>query len=324
MSKKEKKYMYQTEVRSCYEAVSLSSLQIQQMMFVFGEVAEPLEETTELVEEIVRAQVVEFIVQAVAQAHKRGSKHLSAEDLIFLIRHDRKKTNRLRTFLSWKEVRKIKDKGAGTEVADADEGIVGDDAEQKMKASKMRVKFSWDIINNYSGVLSDDDADDEEEDDDERQAYEDQIARLRVADEVTRTMTKDEYIYYSDCRQASFTYKKNKRFRDWCYMATHYKNQKPNGDVIDILGFLACECVARLTETGLSVKKVWDERDKQYQNSSYDNICNNPNYLFGRNTFEQQPLQPAHILEAFRRLQATSYSMSNFRGGLVRNPLTLF
>ncbi|KAI8840541.1 transcription initiation factor IID, 18kD subunit-domain-containing protein [Chytridium lagenaria] len=285
-------------------------------MFVFGEVQEPLEETTELVEEITRAQITEFIVQSVAQAHKRASKHLSAEDLIFLIRHDQRKTNRLRTFLSWKDVRKG--------VPDAEEGMAVDEPEQKTKANKMRVKFSWDLLNNYASVLSDDEGDDEEEDDDERQASEDQIARLRVADEVTRTMTKEDYMYYADCRQASFTYKKNKRFRDWCNMAIHYKNNKPNGDVIDVLGFLACECVAKLTETALSVKKVWDERDKEYQNSSYDNICNNPNYLFGRNTFEQQPLQPTHILEAFRRLQDSTYKMSNFRGGLVRNPLTLF
>ena len=37
---------------------------------------------------------------------------MSAEDLIFLIRHDRAKVNRLRTYLSWKEVRKhAKDSG---------------------------------------------------------------------------------------------------------------------------------------------------------------------------------------------------------------------
>ena len=59
----------------------------------------------------------------------------------------------------------------------------------------------------------DDDADEEE-----REAYEDQINRLRVADQLTQGMTKEEYMHYSDCRQASFTYKKLKRFREWCEM----------------------------------------------------------------------------------------------------------
>ena len=85
------------------------------MMFVSGEVAEPLSETTGLVEDIVRAQVIEMvlslqtcqltlsqIVQATAQAARRSSKSISVDDLIFLIRHDRAKVNRLRTYLSWK------------------------------------------------------------------------------------------------------------------------------------------------------------------------------------------------------------------------------
>jgi hypothetical protein len=42
-------------------------IEIQQMMFVSGEVAEPLSETTGLVEDIVRAQVVEMVSSAVTR-----------------------------------------------------------------------------------------------------------------------------------------------------------------------------------------------------------------------------------------------------------------
>ena len=42
------KYRFQTE--------------IQQMMFVFGEVSDPLQETTMLVEDIVRSQVIEIVI----------------------------------------------------------------------------------------------------------------------------------------------------------------------------------------------------------------------------------------------------------------------
>ena len=50
------------------------------------------------------------MIQGVAQANNRGSRYLAPEDLIFLIRHDRPKVNRLKTFLSWKDVRKnVKD-----------------------------------------------------------------------------------------------------------------------------------------------------------------------------------------------------------------------
>ena len=99
-------------------------------MFVFGEVQDPNPDTVNLVEDIVRSQIIELvwnlcvtldreptfrqIIQARSLANKRGARYVSAEDLIFLIRHDRGKVNRLRTYLSWKDVRKhAKETGGG-------------------------------------------------------------------------------------------------------------------------------------------------------------------------------------------------------------------
>jgi transcription initiation protein SPT3 len=113
--------------------------------------------------------------------------------------------------LSWKDVRKnVKDKGPAT----LDDELLEEDVNKAVKIKKMSVTFSWDHLNTYSSVLEDDDDADEED----QEAYEDQINRLRIVDQVTRSMTQEEYIYYSDCRQASFTYKKIKRFREWCEM----------------------------------------------------------------------------------------------------------
>lgn len=51
-----------------------------------------------------------------AHAAKRSSRFISPEDLVFLIRKDKQKVNRLRIYLSWKDVRKNakdnKDQGA--------------------------------------------------------------------------------------------------------------------------------------------------------------------------------------------------------------------
>lgn len=63
-------------------------------------------------------------------ATRRGARYLSAEDLIFLIRHDRGKVNRLRTYLSWKDVRKHAkdsggDGGGGVEVENLEDGTDG-------------------------------------------------------------------------------------------------------------------------------------------------------------------------------------------------------
>jgi transcription initiation protein SPT3 len=114
-------------------------------MFVFGEVQDPLTETVNLVEDIVRGQVVEIVrkthglglpepltevqlIQARQLAARKGARNVSPEDLIFLIRYDRGKVNRLRTYLGWKDVRKNAKQdgdGAGAAEVDIDEGQAG-------------------------------------------------------------------------------------------------------------------------------------------------------------------------------------------------------
>ena len=67
--------------------------------------------------------------------------------------------------------------------------------------------------NEYSGSdpgsdWADVDSADDEEDEDDIEAHEASIQRLKEADDATREMTREEYQHYSDCRQASFTYRK--------------------------------------------------------------------------------------------------------------------
>lgn len=76
---------------------SMYQTEIQQMMFVFGEVSDPMDETSILVEEITRTQVMEIVVKAIQHSAKRGNKFLSPEDLIFLLRFDRAKGMKLLT-----------------------------------------------------------------------------------------------------------------------------------------------------------------------------------------------------------------------------------
>ncbi|KAI8901380.1 transcription initiation factor IID, 18kD subunit-domain-containing protein [Globomyces pollinis-pini] len=287
-------------------------------MFVFGEVQDPLDETSQLVEEIVKNQLITLIIEAVSQAHKRGSKTLQAEDLIFLIRHDRSKVNRLKTFLSWKDVRKnAREKGGDTAL---DEDLMDDDVNKtNVKIKKMNINFSWDPFTMYNGILEDDDDDDADED--ERQAYEDQINRLRIADKITRSMTKEEYIYYAECRQASFIYKKLKRFRDWCDMSKYYES-KASSDIIDSLGFLCHEAVSAITETALEIKRQEDIRKAI---SPESNATSGELFygLFQKPPGDATPLLPRHIQEAYRILQNNPNPLNNFRNRNTRSGIKL-
>jgi transcription initiation protein SPT3 len=141
-------------------------------MFVFGEVQEPLAETVRLVEDIVRGQIIEIVTRARLLTHIRASRYLSSEDLIFLIRNDRGKVNRLRTYLSWKDVRKkAKEDGDPLDIEDED----------KMAKRKAMAKLPWEVLTPFQELIKTVNDEEEDEDEDEMQAHHDSMQRLRVS-----------------------------------------------------------------------------------------------------------------------------------------------
>lgn len=150
---------------------------------------------------------------------------------------------------------------------------------------KVRVKLPWEVSNIYADYLiagagagtgpSSTTADggllppevngaaqrlqqptaDEELDDDDQEAMRDSLKRLKEADDATIRMTREEYEHYSECRAASFTFRKGKKFRDFISSST-YLDVRPNDDIVDVLGFLAFEVVRELT---LGAKVAWEQ-----------------------------------------------------------------
>ncbi|KAG1892092.1 TFIID-18kDa-domain-containing protein [Suillus subluteus] len=334
--------------------------EISQMMFVFGEIQDPNPETVNLVEDIVRSQLIELILQARLHANRRGVRYITAEDLIFLIRHDRGKVNRLRTYLSWKDVRKHAkdsggDGGGGVEVETLEDGA---DDKLTTKAQKITIKLPWEISTIYSEVLRQSGhQSDDEEDEDDIEAHEASIQRLKEADDATRQMTREEYQHYSDCRQASFTYRKAKRFRDFLNLPPHL-DLKANDDTVDIVGFLAFEMVRSLTLAGLDVKKSLEESYLRDDYLGISPILGKRKLHHSHRRGEQREkrarreeeeeeeaplptsslflpppeartaLRPEHIQDAFARMQGDwshhrSAGMRNWRGGLVRTRVSL-
>ncbi|ORY22127.1 transcription initiation factor IID, 18kD subunit-domain-containing protein, partial [Naematelia encephala] len=323
--------------------------EIGQMMFVFGEVQDPLPETIKLVEDIVRGQVIEMVTRARLLTHLRASRYLSAEDLIFLIREDRGKVNRLRTYLSWKDVRK--------RAKEEEEGDVELVDEKALKSRRTMVKLPWELLTPFSDFLkglpsSQNRAaaeEEDEEDEDEMQAYQDSMQRLRDADEITKKMTKDEYVHYSDCRQASFTYRKAKRFREFINF-TAYLDVRPNDDIVDILGFLSFEMVRSLCVTALDVRDrhnnshsvpapspaprgmkrrhTGESIPKRGGGATGNGGSHYPLSLFAPPPSARQPLLPAHVLEAFAQIQRQQANirgsgLRHWRGGVGRSRMAL-
>ncbi|KAL9583713.1 MAG: hypothetical protein Q9203_004964 [Teloschistes exilis] len=287
---------------------------IAQMMFVSGETAEASQETTTIIEEIVHTQVVEMLKRSTVLATRRGSRSISTSDLFFLIRHDKAKLSRLVTFLSWKDVRKTAkdsdDKGGDAADIGGDDPLGGADAgaggggpavgDTGKKNKRTKVILPWDVSSFFSEQVPERDDDDDEDEEEMNAAT---ILRLKTADERTKNMTKEEYVHYSECRQASFTFRKAKRFREWAGFHL-YTESKPNDDIVDILGFLTFEIVQTLTEEALQVKA--EEEKTKSRNGDADVQSQKRKMetgLFGEQEEGRTPVGPKHIQEAFRRLQ---------------------
>ncbi|BGP46173.1 Transcription initiation protein spt3 [Rhodotorula kratochvilovae] len=219
--------------------------EIASMVFVCTGIKDPDEELAQYLEDVVGAEMAELVTQARAQAVRRAVRTIAVEDLVFLVRHDRAKVNRLRSYLSWRDVRKkLKEPNEADDEIDGMEEPVSD---KTLKVIKNTVRLPWELSDAWVDYLRGED----EPEDHEAEAYEVNKQRLKEMDEVTHKMSKDEYEQYAQARQASFVYRKGKKFRDFLSLPSLLDTVAPLSDeVMDVLGFLAYECVRALCDAG--------------------------------------------------------------------------
>ena len=160
----------------------------------------------------------------------------------------------------------------------------------------------------------------EVENGEEEQRNEASLAHLASADERTKNMSREEYMNWSKCRQASFTFQKGKRFRAWSGVGV-VTDSIPNDDVVDALGFLICEIVQTLTEEALRVKATEDlpkiglagnwsaERGIKKRKRYWEGDAGG---LFGTPGEGSILIEPKPVREAFLRLQTApkKYTLS--------------
>lgn len=242
--------------------------------------------------------------------------------------------SRLRQFLSWKDVRRSAkdsddkggepDLGAGEDPVGA-AGAGGPTVEDTTrKNKKARVSLPWEPSSFYNQEVPE--RDDEDDDEEEEMNYI-TLQRLHKADERTKAMTREEYVTWSEYRQASFTYRKGKRFREWAGFGT-VTDSKPSDDIVDILGFLTFEMVQTLTEEALKIKEHEDLYKERSGAAGNDDGKKRKlvESLFAGPSEGRTPVEPKHIQESFRRLQARSpktRAMLNGSNRQQRYPLRL-
>uniref|UniRef100_A0A8D0L594 SPT3 homolog, SAGA and STAGA complex component n=1 Tax=Sphenodon punctatus TaxID=8508 RepID=A0A8D0L594_SPHPU len=207
-------------------------------MFSLGDARRPLHETAVLVEDIIHTQLINLLQQAAEVSQLRGARVISAEDLLFLMRKDKKKLRRLLKYMFFRDYKSKIVKGIEEE----------DLLEDKFSSSSInkRQKLAQDFLNSIDqtgellAMFEDDEIDDVKQE------------RMERAERQTRMMDSAQYAEFCESRQLSFS-KKASKFRDWLDCSS--MEIKPNAVAMEILAYLAYETVAQLVDLALLVKQ---------------------------------------------------------------------
>ncbi|XP_077173749.1 transcription initiation protein SPT3 homolog isoform X2 [Paroedura picta] len=215
--------------------------ELQSMMFSLGDARRPLHESAVLVEDIVHTQLINLLQQASEVSQMRGARVISAEDILFLMRKDKKKLRRLLKYMFFRDYKSKIVKGI--EEDDLLEDKLGGGSSGSInKRQKIAQDFliSIDQTGELLSLFEDDEVDDVKQ------------ARMERAERQTRMMDSAQYTEFCESRQLSFS-KKASKFRDWLDCSS--MEIKPNTIAMEILAYLAYETVAQLVDLALLVKQ---------------------------------------------------------------------
>ncbi|XP_062813122.1 transcription initiation protein SPT3 homolog isoform X2 [Anolis carolinensis] len=211
--------------------------ELQSMMFSLGDARRPLHESAVLVEDIVHTQLINLLQQASEVSQMRGARVISAEDLIFLMRKDKKKLRRLLKYMFFRDYKSKVVKGIEEDDLLEDKFSSGTNKRQKIAQDFIA---SIDQTGELLALLEDDEIDDVKQE------------RMERAERQARMMDSAQYAEFCESRQLSFS-KKASKFRDWLDCSS--MEIKPNAVAMEMLAYLGYETVAQLVDLALLVKQ---------------------------------------------------------------------
>ncbi|XP_047392880.1 transcription initiation protein SPT3 homolog [Sciurus carolinensis] len=221
-----------SSARSTGKAISFAA-ELQSMMFSLGDARRPLYETAVLVEDVVHTQLINLLQQL------WGARVISPEDLLFLMRKDKKKLRRLLKYMFILDYKSKIVKGI-------DEDDLLEDKLSGNSNTNKRQKIAQDFLNSIDqtgellAIFEDDEIDEVKQE------------RMERAERQTQSMDSAQYAEFCESRQLSFS-KKASKFRDWLDCGS--MEIKPNVVAMEILAYLAYETVAQLVDLALPVRQ---------------------------------------------------------------------
>ncbi|KAI5181700.1 transcription initiation protein SPT3 [Nematocida sp. AWRm80] len=190
--------------------------EIKSMMYACGDVRTPEKDSSMYIEQIVYVQMKMLLEQAHRISMHRKSKRIKKEDIVFILRKNPNRVKKLSNYIVFKDIR----------------NKVNKDISSLNNTADAKLKYSWLTKNTYKKASE-------------------LNERHSAINKITESMTKEEYLDFTECRQASFTFRKSKRFKE--FLNTEYKMKD---DVIDILGFVAYEIVFDIVSLAAEISSV--------------------------------------------------------------------
>ncbi|XP_030011626.1 transcription initiation protein SPT3 homolog [Sphaeramia orbicularis] len=218
--------------------------ELQSMMFALGDARRPLHETAALVEDIVHTQLITMLHQACEGAALRGSRVISAEDILFLMRRDKRKVARLLKYLQFRDYKSKLLKSLEDDEPQPDTDRFGSSGVAGGNQRRQRLAQDYLVWMDQTGELLS--LAERQEIDPVKQE------RMERLERQTRTMDQAQYAEFCESRHLSFA-KKASKFRDWLDCSS--LELKPNSIAMEILSYLAYETVAQIVDLSLLVKQ---------------------------------------------------------------------
>uniref|UniRef100_A0A0P4W7L0 Transcription initiation protein SPT3 homolog n=1 Tax=Scylla olivacea TaxID=85551 RepID=A0A0P4W7L0_SCYOL len=294
---------------------------IQLMMHGFGDCRKPLPETAAVIESIVHQQMTVFLHLATDIAEQRGTRVVGPEDILFVMRRDPLKLQRLVHYMG---VRDLYQKTRTSTSSMSANDLTETSAEvPEISRKKLCINFLQmiDQTGQYEPLYS--------------SSLHDPVKTERASrlDTLTQGMSCQRYKEYCEARRASFCPRlRVNKFRDWL-LGEENSDVKLTQLVLEMLNRLAYETVAQIVDLALLVK-----RDATGHNSDLSRFRTptafNPDYpsVFIHQSGSLQeigtgdehcigmdPITPSEVREAMRRYWANNSVLAPF--SKIRSPI---
>lgn len=288
---------------------------IQLMMHGFGDCRRPLLETAAVIESIVHQQMTIFLHQATEIAEQRGTRIVGPEDILFVMRKDPLKLQRLVHYMGvrdlYQRTRTSTSGSSSSDIQDLTSEVGGEVSRKKLCINFLQ---TIDQTGQYEPLYS--------------SSLYDPVKAERAfrLDSMTQGMSCQRYKEYCEARKASFCPRlRVNKFREWL-LGEESNEVKLTQLVLEMLNRLAYETVAQIVDLALLVK-----RDATGHNSDLSRFRTptafNPDYpcVFIHQSGSLQeigsgdehcigmdPITPAEVREVVRRYWANNSPLAPF------------